>query len=432
MRRRHWVVMVLGALLLVASPLLAACGGEEPTVAPAPGATAVPVEKKVKVGLGLSVTGALASTTKYISYGVWDYLKYVNEVQGGLSYTSPAGVRETVTLDIKWEDMAYSPARAVDTYRRLEAWGAQVVHLTAGSMTLSVLDTFTRDHMPVVYYGPTEANSAAARPLYSIGQFPGYTDEYAVFMDWVKANWQGAGNPKVGFMNLETAMARAELPGQVEGYAESIGVDWVGQEWIPYAVTDATVELKRLADAGADFIFVAHTPIGISVVLKDAVRLGIRDKIDFGQIHWGFNELVPEAAGEAAEGLYGMVPAALPSEVGMPGVRLAKDTMLTYRPGDTFTSTYVQGFALGRFMVEGIRSALETVGYENLTRDAINDALLSTTDLDMQGVVPNITISRDFAIVTNGFRIGVIKDGKFEIVADWVPSHDLLKGWVPD
>ncbi|MDP7469518.1 MAG: hypothetical protein QGI79_01715, partial [Dehalococcoidia bacterium] len=87
MRKKNWLVMVLGALLLIASPLLAACGGEEAT-APQPVA---PVEKKVKVGLGLSVTGALASTTRPISYGLWDYLKYVNDVQGGLTYTSPAG-----------------------------------------------------------------------------------------------------------------------------------------------------------------------------------------------------------------------------------------------------------------------------------------------------------------------------------------------------
>ncbi|MDP6510136.1 MAG: ABC transporter substrate-binding protein [Dehalococcoidia bacterium] len=428
MRRKHWVVMVLGALLLVASPLLAACGGEEPAVAPQP---AAPVEKKVKVGLGLSVTGALASTTKPISYGLWDYLKYVNDVQGGLKYTSPAGVQETVTLDIKWEDMAYDPARAVDTYRRLEAWGAQVMHLTAGSMVLTVLDSITRDQVPVVYYGPIQPNSAAARPVYSIGEFPGYSDEDAVFLDWVKANWTESRPPRVGFLNLETAMARVELPGQVPAYAESIGVEHVGQEWVPYALTDASVELKRLADKDPDFIFFAHVPSGASVILKDAVRMGIRDKIKFGQIFWGFTEATIATAGEASEGLYGMVPAALTTE-DLPGVNLARETMLTYRPGDLFNSVYLQGFTLGRFMVEGIKKALETVGYENLTRDAINEALFTTTNLDMGGVVPPITIDREFGILANNYRVAVVKDGKFVIVSDWMPSNNLLKGWVPD
>ncbi len=427
MRRRRWVVMVLGALLLVAAPLLAACGGGTPE-APQPGA---PVEKKVKVGLGLSLTGPLASVTKPISYGLWDYVKYVNDVEGGLTYTSPAGVQETVTLDIKWEDMAYDPARAVDTYRRLEQWGAQVMHLTAGSMVLTVLDSITRDQVPVVYYGPVQPNSAGARPLYTYAQFPGYSDEDAVFMDWVVANWTESRKPRIGFINLETAMARVELPGKVPAYAESIGVEWLGQEWLPYAVTDSTVELKRLVDQDPDWIFLAHVTSGASVILKDAVRMGIRDKINFAQIFWAFNELMPLTAGEAAEGLYGMVPAALTTE-DLPGVKQSRETMNQYRGGDTFNATYMQGTLLGRFMLAGLKTALETVGYENLTRDAINQALISTTNLDVGGIVPPITINPEFPILANGYRVAQIQDGVIVPVSEWMPSNNLLKGWIPD
>jgi ABC-type branched-subunit amino acid transport system substrate-binding protein len=327
--------------------------------------------------------------------------------------------------------MAYDPAKSVETYRRLREWGAQFMHLTAGSMVLTNLDAITRDRMPMVYYGPVQPNSAAAKPAYTIGEFPAYTDEEAIMMDWVVKNWTGSKPPRVGFLHLETAMARAELPGQVPDYAKKIGVEYVGHEWVPYAVTDTSVELKRLADKGADWIFLSHVPAANSVALKDAIRLGLKDKVKFVVVHWGFNELLAEAAGDAADGVYGMVPAALPNE-DLPGVKLARDTFNTYRPGDTFTSTYMQGFTLGRFMAEGLKTALQRVGYEKLTGEAINDALMGTKALDLGGVVPPVTINPDYAIVANSYRIGILEKGKFRIVEpNWMPSHDLNKGWIP-
>jgi len=426
MMRFRGLIPVLTAVL-VAVLLLAAC-------APGPAATPTPKPeeaKKVRVALSLTMTGPLASTGRLFSTGVWDYLRYVNDVLGGIEYRAPDGKLKRVKMDIIWEDTAYDMARAVATYKRQREFDPHIMHISAGSPVLTVLSFITKDHMPVVYYGPAQPNAMAERPLYTVAEFGTYTDEEAVFMDWVKANWKEARPPRVGFIQLDTAMARAELPGKVPDYAKSIGVEWVGTEWLPYAVTESTVELKRLAEKGADWIFVCHVAGGgAPVVLKDAVRLGLKDKIKFAIVHWGFDETFPKVAGEAAEGVYGMLTSALPSE-DIPGVRLAREIAARYRPGFEPTIVYLAGIPIGMVMVEGVKRALEKVGYDNLTREAVMEGLLSIKDLDVGGILPNITLDPEYPVMNPRYRLGVVEGGKIKPVSDWFEMHYLLKGWKP-
>jgi len=414
----------IGATLVLVLALLLACAPGAPTPAP------VAKEKTVKVGLSLSVTGPIASTTAPVSYGVYDYLRYVNDALGGVGYTTPEGKKDRVKLELKWEDTAYDPARALATYKRLKEWGSQIMHITAGSMVLTVLAHITRDHMPVVYWNVAQPNAMAERPLYSIAGSLTYTDEYAFLMDWVKRNWKEARPPRIGIIQIETAMARAELPGKVPEYAKRAGVEYVGMEWLPYAVTESTVELRRLAEKGADWIAIGHAVGGILVILKDAVRLGLKDKIKFYLMNYSFFEDVPRLGGEVAEGVYGGVLSALPTE-DLPGVKEALKIASKYRPGYEVPRVYFEGIVLGKVMVEGIRRALEEVGYENLTREAIMKGLLSIRDFDTGGLVPPITVDPEYPVLNPKFRIGVIEGGKIKLISDWLEGHYLLKGWKP-
>ena len=422
--RVHRVVQVLAAALLVGL-LVSACAGGGGPATPTPAA-----QRTVKVGLGISLTGALASTTVPISYGIWDYLRYVNDVQGGLKYRSPGGQEETVTLELKWEDMAYDPARSVATYKRLKDWGAQMMHLTAGSMLLPNLGSITKDNMAIPYYGPSQPNAMAERPINTVGQFGTYTDEDALFASWVKDNWKEARPPKIGYLHLETAMSRAELPGKLPDYVRGIGVDYLGMEWLPYAVTDSSVELKRLADAGADWIFTAHVPGGASTIYKDAQRLGLLGKIKFFMVHWGFSEGFLEAAGPLSEGVYGWIPSATAAE-NLPGVKLAGEIAQRYHPGYKLNSNYIQGNVVGMVMVEALKKALEKTGYANLTREAIRDAMVSIRGLDTGGIVPTINMDPAYPLMNPKYKVGVVQGGQFRLVSDWLEMKYLMKGWKP-
>ena len=70
--------------------------------------------------------------------------------------------------------------------------------------------------------------------------------------------------------------------------------------------------------------------------------------------------------------------------------------------------------------LEGQRTALERVGYENLTREAINEGLQSVANLDVGGVVPLVMVDPDYPIISKCMKISKIQDGKSEVVSDWI------------
>jgi hypothetical protein len=85
-------------------------------------------EVKVPIGLNLELTGGLAATTLPVSYGLLDYIKYIND-EGGFEYEAN-GKTYKAKYDIIWADNGFSVARSMTNVRRFAGKGAKVI-LTA-------------------------------------------------------------------------------------------------------------------------------------------------------------------------------------------------------------------------------------------------------------------------------------------------------------
>jgi len=83
---------------------------------------------KVPIGLNLELTGGLAATTLPVSYGLLDYITYIND-QGGWEYTV-GGKTYKAKYDIMWADNGFTVARSMTNVRRFAGKGAKVI-LTA-------------------------------------------------------------------------------------------------------------------------------------------------------------------------------------------------------------------------------------------------------------------------------------------------------------
>lgn len=295
--KRYWHAMVkIVAIVCLVALLLTAC---------APGA-APPAEKgkTVKVQVAGALTGPLASTTWGLTWGVVDYLKYVND-QGGIEYQTPEGKTDRVKLVFAWEDHAYNAARAVSVYKRQIRDDVLAYYTTAASMVETTLGMITKDRMPVVGNEMQSPLVCKTEPIFYISESPGYVSIEAAFANWVKQNWKLERPPKMGLMCVDTVTSRGQHPGGLPDYCAGIGVDFVGLEWEPFGLTDSTIELTRLAAKGADWIYINHILAGVNVVVKDATRMGLREKIKFCAIPYGFDVSLIKLAPEAAEGVYG-------------------------------------------------------------------------------------------------------------------------------
>lgn len=417
--KKYWqtLVKVLSLICLVAV-LVAAC---------APGA-APPAEKgkTVKVGLSLCMTGVIATTAERLSVAIRDYLSYVNDELGGIEYTDPTtGKTERVKLDIMWEDNAYAVPRAISIYKRQKAAGAMVMHLTAGSMVEGCLTFITRDHMPVVYAVPVSPLAVAARPIYTTAEEANYADLIGGWMNWVKENWTLDRAPRVGVIGVDSPMCRGVLGRpDLAAYAAKIGVEFLPLEWAAYTVTDTTIEVTRLANKGADWVYINHVSGGIVVVTKDWVRLGLKEKMRLCCVTYGFDESVLKLA--PMEGVYGQQSNCAAAE-DVPGVRLAKEIAAKYTPGREVGMYYIKGTRLGMVMCEGIRLALEKVGYENLTSEAINEGLHSIRDFDTGGIGPLLTIDPEYPVYCPYTKFYTVEGGKIKPVSDWVECPAVIR-----
>jgi hypothetical protein len=83
---------------------------------------------EVPIGLNLELTGGLAATTLPVSYGLLDYITYIND-QGGWEYTVD-GKTYKAKYDIMWADNGFTVARSMTNVRRFAGSGAKVI-LTA-------------------------------------------------------------------------------------------------------------------------------------------------------------------------------------------------------------------------------------------------------------------------------------------------------------
>lgn len=388
-----------------------------------------PGEKTVKTGVSLILTGIIASSGAPVSNGILDYVKYLNEELGGIEYTDPkTGKTERVRLNVAWEDNAYSAAKGLTIYKRQKAAGVQAMVIFSHPPAEAVSPMASRDRMPIYApYANPNAALFANKPLYTLPTLLNYHQQPVVVAQWVKEVWEEARTPRLGCICIETVSVRGaiETP-EVKEYVEELGVEWLGVEWVPPAVTDTTIELTRMMAKKPDFIFLIHVVAGGKVFAEDAVRMGLKDKAEFIYNSSAFCEDTIKVAGEAVEGIYGFTYTALPDE-DLPGVNMARRLCMEYR-GQDLNSLYLIGCLFSMQFVEGLRLALEEVGYEDLTGPVINDCFHTMTNFDTGGITPSITIDPEFPVATPYIKMCKIEKGKMRAISDFIEASPLPKG----
>ena len=78
-------------------------------------------------------------------------------------------------------------------------------------------------------------------------------------------------------------------------------------------------------------------------------------------------------------------------------------------------------------LAEALRIALEKVGYENLTTEAITEGLHSISNFDTGGLCPLVTTTPESLWYNSYIRVVVMEKGEFKPVSDWLECPRVLK-----
>ena len=369
-------------------------------------------ERAVKIGFNCAFTGVLATETVSGHEAQIDYVKWVNE-HGGID-----GIR----VQARWEDYGSLGSRAITTYKRLVEWGALV--------TTNFLDTamsaprHKRDKISGVYMPGAVSSVLVTEPPWIIGS-GSEAENYAVsWIEWFLEDWTEDHPLRWGAMCADLPAPRDIQINSVPYVLERAGgrVEYVGYEVIPYAgVIDTTTEWLRLAAKRPDWITVSHYGGSMVTIVKDAARLGIQEKgIKLLADHATLEESILRIVGKAGEDWYRSTLDPLSSMAELPGMKCILEAAKKYRgrePEDV-TIAYTKGWVGTAIALEGIRLAIEEVGFENLTGEAVREGLFSIRDFDL-GLGPPFIITEDKPYYNDYWYPAHIEKGRIVPLTDW-------------
>ena len=392
--KRVWLILAMGLIALL---LLGAC-------APAPSEPANG-KKVVEIGYISPFTGPGSAQEQIFLAAALDYVRYFNEEE----------VLPGVSIELTWADAAMSLARFVSIYERFRARGIPVM---MSNQTLGLearQSTFEQDQIPL--YSGNPVKEIVYPPGWFYFRSLTWGEQFAVVADYIMENWQEERPPKAAIMAMDTTFGRQPIPEAIN-YAESIGIEMLPTEFVPFVVLDATTQLLRLKEREADFAYVSGLIVTSGPIVRDAERLGLLDRMHFTGIEASAGERLIEMAGAASDGYF--FPKTLPSidETEVPGIKLVQDVQMRYYGEVTEEEEYVYGWTGAAIICEPIRRAVETVGYENVNGPAIKEAFDSIKDFDVDGLV-TITYMPDDHRGSNKVAIYQVRDGKIVRATDW-------------
>jgi branched-chain amino acid transport system substrate-binding protein len=482
MKREKWMVMGLVMALLL---ILAACGGgttatptepaeevaateapaEEPTEEPAPEPTEEPApepteepaateeptaEPTAEAAEGEMAAEECAETYDgetiviYQAAGLTGPLAqilgdgFINGSNDAVERINAEGGVCGVMMELRLEDSQYDPEQEVAIYERYQAEEpAPVMHLTYGSgAAIALKERVTEDQVPHITAGLSDEAFYLPRGGYTFGTGPIYSDQFAGFLTWLQDNWadvkpaEAGDEIVVGVIGWANAFGAGATTPTALAYAEERGITVLpleSQEISPTA--DVTGQLQNLLANGANVIYVQSLSFGPAQVIGTLRALQAWDSVVVGGVNWSLNTDVVNILGENAalmDGYYGVMPSYWWNDTDNPGVQMALEDFtasgLPEAKKDVgYLLSYGQMFAVANIL----RHAMNTVGFEGLTGQAVFEAMQDMGTIDAGGMAtmnaagedraPNMAQIRQVQFGDDGTAEFVVVEDFFEL-----------------
>ncbi|KAF0121851.1 MAG: branched-chain amino acid transport system substrate-binding protein [bacterium] len=347
-----------------------------------------------------------------------DYYRLVDE-QGGI---------DGYPVDLVWGETGNMMARTWSHYKKYKQSGAQLLWLASSPDGEALKNTLVKDKIfcPLNY---GQSDPQLYPPAWTYIDGPSYGEGFGTFLKMAKAEWDKAGKKgtmKVGIIGPDTAYGRAALePGQ--RFGKKIGVDVVGQEFVPVVPIDITPQILRLKDKGVDWIWMQGLSQIATVFMKNMASLGLQGKIPVAGFWWVTGaEMLRRIGPNFSEGYifnsYNYLPQV---EKNHPGIKKCMEMRQKYhkKAADEY---YVRGVRATQFVIELTKRTLGKYGYKGLT----GENYMKTMETFKNWKTP-WDLGAPFDITPNDRRTAKkmlfyqVKGGKLVRYSDWIDAPHL-------
>ncbi len=439
------------SFLLATSLLLAACGPAAtpaptaisaqlptspptqapPTEAPTPEPTAGPPDltgETITLYHFGDLSGPLAAITAPLIHGAEDAVKAIND----------AGGMYGAKLEVKFSDTGGSVEEAVAAYDRFRSEDDNMlVMITYGSGDAEALaQRLAEDKVPNLAAGLSAKAFYDEGSGYTFGIGPIYTDQFGYVMKFLKDNWdtykpKDAGDEiKVAYISWPTAFGQGALSDESRAYLEELGIELVLEEKIDVSPTaDTTTAILNAQAAGANAIWTNTLAFGPAVILNDLNSLGLRDQFVVAADNWAMDLSLYAFLADPAYGveLITTFPYLWWTDADNAGIQYAEKVFQDNgRPAAEHNVGYMLLVAGVDLAADAIKLAIDTVGYENLTGEAVYNALIELGAYQALDGVLRVDYSGGTRAPRQA-QIRMIQGGpdKFVVLQDWTEMPDL-------
>ncbi|WLR49402.1 ABC transporter substrate-binding protein [Halobacillus litoralis] len=382
--------------------VMAACSGEEGA---AGGDAEAADGDTVKIGALFDITGGTGDVGTPYSEGEKAYYEYLNS-QGGIDGTQVELIGDDYAYDMAKGQRLYQELRDKDNVSAILGWGT--------ADTEALRQQVANDQLPYFSASYSENLKNLEESPYNFLTAATYSDQGRAVVKWIKENHEGE-NPTLALLYNDTAFGRSPIE-DIKAYAAEVGVEVVDEQVIPVTATEAQSQMLNMQGAAPDYAIIQQTWGATATILREAQTLGIDTQ--FIGLNWATGEGVVEIAGDAAEGMLGVVTHAFPYE-DLEGLAEMEEYLESKGESlEDVSQKFVQGWVTAKIMAEGIGNA------EELNGEGIRKGIEQIKDMDLGGLAAPVTFSADNHAGTNKVRLAEVKDGKFEVITDYFSYED--------
>lgn len=368
-------------------------------------------EKTVKVGFSICYTGVAAEKGRPMGNAKLDAIKYINEELGGV-----AGYQ----IEVIWRDNQYDAAKAATIINEIINSGALLFTTNSSKMMMASAETANRAEFPgfAVFSSPVLTNP----PRHIYAQMPDYGDDWAAFARYYLDNiWQGTGKPKMALhlLNNPTGSGARDA---ANALADELGIEIVADEEHTATTISEIESLTRIKAQNPDILYISSTPQPTSIIVKNAIELGMYPGMTIALGHASFTSIFVELAGADAEGIYGVYPTVNWGD-NVPAMAKMTEYVRKYHPDDEGNMDYITSWAEGLIVAEILRLAIENVGFDNLTPQTVEEyGFKKLNNFDVGGLHGPVTYTPGDNRLSKSVRIFQIKNGELVPITGWVEA----------
>ncbi len=396
-------LITLTALIIAVMPLLSAgCGGGDTE-----GVT-------LKVGLSIPYTGPAAEKGRPMGDGSLDCIKYINEELDGI---------EGYQIEAIWRDNQYDAAKATTIVNEFIDTGCLMFTTCASKMMGSSAEVANRAEFPgfAVFSSPVLTNP----PQHIYAQMPDYGDDWAAFAKYYLDNiWKGSGKPKMA-LHLLNNTTGSGAKDAADVLADELGIEIIAIEEHTATTISEIESLTRINKLNPDILYISSTPQPTSIIIKNAVELGMYPGMDIACGHASFTSVLVELAGDDAEGVYGVYPTVNWGD-DVPAMEKMTEYCKANHPDDYGNMDYITTWAESLIIAEILRLAVDHEGknhIDELTPQIVEEyGFKKLKNFDVGGLHGPVSYVPGDNRLSKSVRVFQVQDGELVPVTGWVEA----------